>query len=93
MIHSMIFILWACVAITAVVFGVMIYSIATFPKAHANPTRAAATFRHSALVEVLWAIVPIVILVGMATPAVKTFVMTGTKSEVNHFAAGNAEGK
>jgi cytochrome c oxidase subunit 2 len=89
----MIFILWACIAITAAVFGVMIYSIATFPKAQVSPAKTAATFRHSTLVEILWAIVPILILVGMATPAVKTFVMTGTKSEVSHFAAGNTEGK
>lgn len=89
----MIFILWACIAITAAVFGVMIYSIATFPKAHTSLARAAATFRHSTIVEILWAIVPIVILIGMATPAVKTFVMTDTKSEVSRFAADNAEGK
>lgn len=88
----MMFILWACVAITCVVFGVMIYSIATFPKTHANLTKATATFRHSTFVEILWAIVPIVILVSMATPAVKTFVATGTKSEVAHFAADNAAG-
>lgn len=89
----MICILGACIAISVAVFGVMIYSIATFPKAHSNLTRAAATFRHSAIVEVLWAIVPIVILIGMATPAVKTFVMTDTKSEVSRLAAGNAEGE
>lgn len=89
----MIFILWACVAISAVVFGVMIYSIATFPKTHANLTKAAATFRHSTLVEILWAIVPIVILVGMAAPAVKAFVMTDTKGGAIHLASGSSASK
>lgn len=89
----MIIILWACLGITAAVFGVMIYSIATFPKAHATLCRATATFRHSTLVEILWAIVPIMILFGMAAPAVKTFVMTDTKSEVSSYAAGNTASK
>lgn len=89
----MIFILWACVAISAVVFGVMIYSIAIFPAAHADPAKATATFRHSTLVEILWAIVPIVILVGMAAPAVKTFVMADTKGGVIHLASGSSEDK
>jgi cytochrome c oxidase subunit 2 len=90
----MIFILWICVAITAVVFGVMLYSIATFPKAHAPEVRGAgpAMFRRSTLAEVLWALVPVMILFGMAAPAVKTFVMTDQKSEVSRFAADSSEG-
>lgn len=90
----MIFILWVCVAITAVVFGVMLYSIATFPQANTPEVRGAgpAMFRRSTLVEILWAIVPIMILFGMAAPAVKTFVMTDTKSEIGRFAADSSAG-
>jgi cytochrome c oxidase subunit 2 len=77
----MLFILWVCAGTTAAVFGVMIYSIATFPKSDKSFPRAAATFRHSTVIEILWAIVPILILVGMAAPAVKAFVTADTRSE------------
>lgn len=64
-------VLWICASLAAVVFGVMLYSIAAFRK----PPDAATPYRHNKLVEILWAIVPIVILVGMATPAVKALVL------------------
>jgi heme/copper-type cytochrome/quinol oxidase subunit 2 len=64
-------ILWICASLAAVVFGVMLYSIAAFRK----PPDAATPYRHNKLVEILWAIVPIVILVGMATPAVKALML------------------
>jgi cytochrome c oxidase subunit II len=62
-------ILWLCATTAVVVFGVMIYSIATFP---ASAGSAPATFRHRTLVEILWAVIPIVIILAMAAPAVKT---------------------
>ena len=86
----MIFILWACVGITAAVCGVMIYSIATFPKARGE---SPAMFRHSTLVEILWSIVPILILFGMAAPAVRNFVATDSKSEVTRLAADSSQGE
>ena len=61
--------LWLCVAIVAAVFGVMIYSIATFPAAAGSAGRA--TFRRRAAVEILWAVIPIVIILATAAPAVK----------------------
>jgi len=64
-------VLWICVGLAAAVFAVMLYSIAAFRQ---PPGPRLAQYRHSKLVEVLWAIVPIVILVGMAAPAVKALV-------------------
>jgi len=64
-------VLWICVGLATAVFAVMLYSIAAFRQ---PPDPRLAHYRHSKLVEVLWAIVPIVILVGMAAPAVKALV-------------------
>jgi cytochrome c oxidase subunit 2 len=68
--HMLIF--YVCVAIGVVVFGVMIYSIATFRKSKgAVPD---VTMVHDTRVEVLWTIVPVLILIVMAVPAAKTLV-------------------
>jgi cytochrome c oxidase subunit 2 len=64
-------ILWICVVIAVAVFGVMIYSIATFRK---SKGAIPATFDHSATAEVIWTIIPVLILVGMAIPAARTLV-------------------
>ncbi len=65
-------ILWICVWIGAVVFGVMIYSIIRHRKAAGAK---AAHFHHSLAAEILWTIIPIVILVIMAIPATKTLIV------------------
>jgi len=62
-------VLWISVAIGVVVFGAMIYSIVNHTKAKGAK---AAQFHESTTVEVLWTIVPILILVGVAVPATKT---------------------
>jgi heme/copper-type cytochrome/quinol oxidase subunit 2 len=59
-------ILWICAFVAAAVFAVMIHSIATFRRSNAEPGA-----RGRALVEILWAIVPIFIMVSTALPAVK----------------------
>jgi cytochrome c oxidase subunit 2 len=64
-------ILWICVAIAAAVFGVMIYSIATFRK---SKGAVPATFDHSTKAEIVWTVIPVLILVGMAVPAARTLV-------------------
>jgi cytochrome c oxidase subunit 2 len=64
-------ILWICVLIAVAVFGVMIYSIATFRK---SKGAVPATFDHSTTAEVVWTIIPVLILVGMAVPAARTLV-------------------
>ena len=64
-------ILWICVAIAVAVFGVMIYSIATFRK---SKGAVPATFDHSTTAEVVWTLIPVLILVGMAIPSARTLV-------------------
>jgi cytochrome c oxidase subunit 2 len=64
-------ILWICVAIAAAVFGVMIYSIATFRK---SKGAVPATFDHSTKAEIVWTVIPVIILVAMAVPAARTLV-------------------
>ena len=67
--HMMIF--WICVIIAVVVFGVMIYSL----YAHRQSKGAvAAQFHESTKAELLWTIIPIIILVGMAIPASKVLI-------------------
>jgi len=64
-------ILWVCVAIAAAVFGVMIYSIATFRK---SKGAVPATFEHNTKAEIVWTVIPVIILVAMAVPAARTLV-------------------
>jgi cytochrome c oxidase subunit 2 len=67
--HMLIF--WICVAIGAVVFGVMFWSIYHHRKSRGA---VAAQFHESMLVEVLWTVVPMLILVAMAVPATQTLI-------------------
>jgi cytochrome c oxidase subunit 2 len=64
-------ILWICVAIAVAVFGVMIYSIATFRK---SKGAVPADFDHNTKAEVIWTVIPVIILVAMAVPAARTLI-------------------
>lgn len=64
-------ILWICVAIGVVVFGIMFISILRHRKAAGAQ---AARFHHSTLAEIAWTVIPIVILVSMAIPATTTLI-------------------
>lgn len=58
--------LWVCVAVGALVFGTMIYSIVRFRKsAGAQP----AHFHENTAVELIWTAIPFAILVMMTIPA------------------------
>ena len=58
---------WICVVIAVAVFGVMIYSLVKFRKSRgAVPD---TTMLHSTKVEIIWTIIPVLILVAMAIPA------------------------
>ncbi|MBY7822812.1 cytochrome c oxidase subunit II [Vibrio fluvialis] len=67
--HMLIF--YICVAIALVVFGAMFYAIFKHRK---SKGAVAAHFHESTKVEIIWTIIPIVILVAMAIPATKTLV-------------------
>ncbi len=69
-VHALIF--WGCMPIALVVFATMLHSIATF--------RRTAAVRN-AIAETLWALVPIVIVIAMAAPAVKSLVTHAPVSE------------
>lgn len=60
-----------CLVIFILVFGVMFYSIFAHRK---SKGAVAAHFHENTTVEVLWTIVPVFILVGMAWPATKTII-------------------
>ena len=65
--HMLIF--YICVAIGAVVFSVMFYSLFKYTKKR-NPNPS--TFHESTKLEVAWTVVPFLILIAMAVPASKT---------------------
>ena len=68
--HMLIF--WVCVVIGVVVFGAMIWSIVTYRKSKgAVPD---TTMVHNTKVEVVWTIIPVLILIAMAVPAARTLV-------------------
>ena len=58
---------WICVGIAVVVFGAMIYSLVKFRRSQgAIPD---TTMVHSTKVEIIWTVIPVIILVVMAIPA------------------------
>jgi len=60
-----------CMVIFVAVFGVMFYSIFKHRKSVGHK---AATFHESTTVEILWTIVPFIIVIAMALPATRTVV-------------------
>lgn len=64
-------ILWICVAIGVVVYGLMIYSIANHRKSKGV---VPATFHENTKLEIVWTIIPFVILMAMAVPATKVMI-------------------
>ncbi len=68
--HMLIF--WVCVVIAVLVFGAMIYSIVAFRKSKAAIPDT--TLTHSTKIEVIWTVIPILILIAMAIPAAETLV-------------------
>ena len=67
--HMLIF--WVCVAIAVAVFGAMIYCIVVFRK---SKGAVPAQFSHSTTAEIVWTVIPVVILVAMAVPAARTLI-------------------
>jgi cytochrome c oxidase subunit 2 len=62
-------ILWICVFVGIGVFGVMFYSIYHHRKSKGH---VAQQFHENTVVEIIWTIIPAVILIAMAIPATKT---------------------
>jgi cytochrome c oxidase subunit II len=70
--------LWICVVIGIIVFGVMFVAMFRFRK---SKGAVAATWSHSTKLEAIWTIVPILILVGCAWPATKLLLRMGDTSD------------
>ena len=74
--HMTIF--WICVVIGVVVFAAMFWSMLV----HRRSTgQVAAHFHESTTVEILWTVVPLLILIVMAVPATKTLIEIYDSSE------------
>src|SRR5215472_4130675 len=65
-------IFWICVAIGVVVFGAMIWSLISFRKS--KGAVADTTMVHNTQVEIIWTVIPVIILIAMAVPAARTLV-------------------
>lgn len=66
--HMLVF--WICVGIAVVVFGAMIYSLVRFR--HSRGAVPDTTMVHSTKIEIIWTIIPVLILVVMAVPAAES---------------------
>jgi cytochrome c oxidase subunit 2 len=65
------FVFWVCVAIAVAVFGALIYAMFAFRKSRgAVPDQ----FSHNTVAEVIWTVIPVLILVALAVPAAQTLV-------------------
>lgn len=71
-------ILWICVVIGIGVFGMMFISMFKHRK---SKGAVAANFHDNTTVEVLWTVVPFLILIGMAVPAAKTLIKMETPAD------------
>lgn len=67
--HMLIF--WICVVIGVIVFSIMFWSMFMHRKSRGA---VPAKFHENVGVEVLWTVIPLLILVGMAVPATKTLI-------------------
>jgi cytochrome c oxidase subunit 2 len=76
--HMTIF--WICVVIGVVVFGAMFWSMLMHRRSQGQQP---AQFHEHTLVEILWTIVPFVILVLMAVPATRTLITIYDNSELD----------
>ncbi|AKC86546.1 cytochrome c oxidase subunit II [Pseudoxanthomonas suwonensis] len=59
-------VLWVCVVIGLIVFGAMGYAMFKFRR---SKGAVAAQFSHNTTAEVIWTVVPVLILIAMAWPA------------------------
>ncbi len=65
------FVMWVCLAIFIGVFGTMLYSVINHRKSKGYK---AANFHHSTTVEVIWTVIPFIILIAMGYPATQTVI-------------------
>lgn len=66
-------VLGVCIATAVIVFGIMLYSIVRYRR---GLGREARHFHSHAAVEILWSIVPWLIVVGLAAPVTRQVLAT-----------------
>jgi heme/copper-type cytochrome/quinol oxidase subunit 2 len=57
--------LWICAALAVAIFGAMLHSVATFRVDTERPSR----YRRATMIEVVWALIPILIVIAAAAPS------------------------
>jgi len=70
-VNGVLIVVWLCAATAALVFAAMIVSIATFRRSLGDCPPTSVAGKTS---EILWALIPIAIVVAAAIPAVRTIV-------------------
>jgi len=68
--HMQIF--WICVVIGVLVFGAMIWSLYAFRKSRGAVPDVSMV--HNTKVEIVWTVIPVIILIVMAVPAARTLI-------------------
>jgi cytochrome c oxidase subunit 2 len=63
-----------CAVVCFIVFGIMCYSIIYHRKSHESQ---ATPFHKNTISEIIWSIIPLFILIGLAIPAVYVFINSG----------------
>jgi cytochrome c oxidase subunit 2 len=69
-----------CVVIGVIVYGAMFYTLFMH---HRSRRPVAATFHHNTRLEILWTLIPFLILVGMAIPATSTLIEIEDNSDAD----------
>lgn len=83
--HMTIF--WICVAIGVVVFGVLLWSLIRYRKSRGEQP---AHFHENTTVEIVWTVIPFLILIGMAIPSTRvlTEIYDAAESELDIMVTG-----
>ena len=69
---------WICIAICVFVMGLMLYIFIRFNRKR-NPTPQ--TFTHKPVIEVLWTVIPVIVLVAIAIPSFRLLYFMDRTSE------------
>lgn len=83
--HMLIF--GICVVIGLIVYGVLLYSIVKYRK---SKGAIPSTFHHNTKIEVVWTVIPFVILIAMAIPSTRvlTQIYDASESEIDILVTG-----
>ncbi len=83
--HMTIF--WICVVIGVIVYGLLLWSLIKYRKSKgAKP----ASFHDNTTVEIIWTVIPFIILIGMAIPSTRvlTAIYDASESEIDILVTG-----